>query len=93
MVNHDLTKMYTGLLIGRTATILESQDPSLRNRRGLIIDETKNTFLFEEIGRREKRIRVPKTIVKIGVENADGGKDLVLLGSELRSTPEERIKG
>lgn len=84
--------MFTGLLIGRIATIIESADPSLIMRRGLIMDETKNTLLMQE-AHSMKIIRIPKSIVRLSLENLGSGQSLNLNGSELLSSPEERIKG
>jgi ribonuclease P protein subunit POP4 len=74
-------------LIGRHVTIRESTDPTLDNKSGLIIDETKNTFLIE-IENKEKK--VGKNIAKFEFEQ--DGKKIVLNGSKLIFRPEDRIK-
>lgn len=84
--------MFTGLLIGRIATIIESADPSLILRRGLILDETKNTFLMQE-ALSMQNITIPKSIVRLSIESLGNGQPQFLNGSDLLSSPEERIKG
>jgi len=74
-------------LIGRRVTIRESTDPTLDNKSGLIIDETKNTFLIE-IENKEKK--VGKNIAKFEFEQ--DGKKILLNGSKLIFRPEDRIK-
>lgn len=74
-------------LIGRCVTIRECTDPTLADKSGLIIDETKNTFLIE-IENKEKK--VGKNIAKFEFEQ--DGKKIVLNGSKLIFKPEDRIK-
>ncbi len=74
-------------LIGRHVTIRECTDPTLDDKSGLIIDETKNTFLIE-IEKKEKK--VGKNIAKFEFE--DDGKKIILDGSKLIFRPEDRIK-
>ena len=85
-------KLYKGLIIGRSARITESNDPSLLGRVGLIVDETKNTILLHEnLGR---VIRVPKSVVELSIASADDRLQPVsIIGIELLATPEERVKG
>jgi len=74
-------------LIGRRVTIRECTDPTLGNKSGLIIDETKNIFLIE-IENKEKK--VGKNIAKFEFEQ--DGKKILLNGSKLIFRPEDRIK-
>lgn len=74
-------------LIGCRVTIRECTDPTLDDKSGLIIDETKNTFLIE-IGKKEKK--VGKNIAKFEFEK--DGKKIILDGSKLIFRPEDRIK-
>ena len=84
--------MYKGLIIGRSAEIIESTDPSLKGRAGLVIDETKNTVVLRE--NTGRMIRVPKYIVKLTLASSNEIHEPVIIsGSELLATPEERIKG
>jgi ribonuclease P protein subunit POP4 len=74
-------------LIGRTATIIECTDPSWMNLSGLIIDETKHTFLIE-IEKKQKRIA--KQTATFAFEYHD--KKTIVKGTRLVNRPEERIK-
>lgn len=74
-------------LIGRRVTIKECTDPSWANKSGIIIDETKNTFLIE-IDNKQKRIA--KNIAEFEFEH--DGKKTTLEGSRLTYRPEDRIK-
>ena len=74
-------------LIGRTVTIIECTDPSWMNRSGLIIDETKHTFLIE-IEKKQKRIA--KQTATFAFEYHD--KKIIVKGIRLVYRPEERIK-
>ena len=74
-------------LIGRHVTIKECTDPNWVNKSGLIIDETKNTFLIE-INNEQKRIA--KNIAKFEFEHDE--KKVMLNGSRLTYRPEDRIK-
>ena len=70
--------------------MLASRDLSMLKLKGLVIDETKNLLVLRTTVDRE--IKVPKSIVTIGLVNGKG-EPLVLEGSKLVGTPAERIKG
>ena len=74
-------------LIGRTVTIIECTDPSWMNRSGLIIDETKRTFLIEI---RKKQKRIAKQTATFAFEY--NGKKTIVKGTRLVYRSEERIK-
>jgi ribonuclease P protein subunit POP4 len=74
-------------LIGRTVTIIECTDPSWVNQSGLIIDETKHTFLIEI---QNKQKRIAKQTATFAFEYH--GKKTIVKGSRLMYRPEERIK-
>ena len=74
-------------LIGRHVTIEKCTDPEWMKKSGIIIDETKNTFLIE-IGNEQKRIA--KNTATFGFELE--GKKTILEGSRIRFRPEDRIK-
>jgi len=74
-------------LIGLHVTIKECEDPSWVDKSGIIIDETKNTFLIE-IDNKQKRIT--KNIAKFEFEYDE--KKIMLNGSKLAYRPEDRIK-
>jgi ribonuclease P protein subunit POP4 len=74
-------------LIGLTVRINECSDPEWLNRKGVIIDETKNTFLI-----REKNIkkRIAKNIAKF--EFNLNNQKVKINGSKILYKPEDRIK-
>jgi ribonuclease P protein subunit POP4 len=74
-------------LIGRIVTIIECSDPSWVNQSGLIIDETKHTFLIEI---QNKQKRIAKQTAAFAFEYH--GKKTIVKGSRLMYRPEERIK-
>ncbi|MFH1012971.1 MAG: ribonuclease P protein subunit [Thermoplasmatota archaeon] len=74
-------------LIGRQVSISACTDPTWVQRSGVIIDETKNTFLIETA---EKVKRIAKDIATFTFE-IQGASNHVL-GSHLRYRPEERVK-
>ena len=74
-------------LIGLYVTIRECADPNWINKSGLILDETKNTFLID-INNEQKRIA--KQIATFEFEYH--GKKIRLNGSKLTYRPEDRIK-
>jgi ribonuclease P protein subunit POP4 len=74
-------------LIGRMVSIIECTDPSWINRSGLIIDETKHTFLIET---EKKQKRIAKQTATFAFEY--NGKKTIVKGTRLAHRPEERIK-
>ncbi len=74
-------------LIGRMVTIIECTDPSWINQSGLIIDETKHTFLIET---EKKQKRIAKQTATLAFEY--NGKKTIVKGIRLAHRPEERIK-
>jgi len=74
-------------LIGRHVTIRECTDPKWNDKTGIIIDETKNTFLIEI---ENKCKRIIKNTAKFEFE--DNEKKTILNGSRLTYKPENRIK-
>jgi ribonuclease P protein subunit POP4 len=74
-------------LIGRTVTIIECTDPSWVNLTGLIIDETKHTFLIETD---KKQKRIAKQTAMFAFEYH--GKKTIVKGTRLVYRAEDRIK-
>lgn len=74
-------------LIGLQVKIIECKDSSWVGKSGLIIDETKKTFLIR-INDEEKTIA--KKVAKFEFEK--NGKKITLNGSKIAYRPEERIK-
>ena len=74
-------------LIGRQVKIKDSKDPNWIGKTGLIIDETKNTFLIEI--KNEKKMIAKKTVT---FEFEYDGKKITLNGSKIAYRSEDRIK-
>ena len=74
-------------LIGRQVTIHDCTDPTWKNTTGMIIDETKNTFLIE---RNNKQRRIAKATATFAFTDHD--KTIIVNGSRLTYRPEDRIK-
>ena len=83
----DKKRLARDELIGRYVTIEKCTDPGWNNKSGIIIDETKNTFLIE-IGNEQKKIA--KNTATFAFEF--DGKKTILEGSKIRFRPEDRIK-
>lgn len=74
-------------LIGRKVTIIDCTDPTWINKSGLIIDETKQTFLIET---EKKQKRIAKQTATFAFEYS--GRQTIVKGTRLVYRPEERIK-
>jgi ribonuclease P protein subunit POP4 len=74
-------------LIGLPVTIKNCDDPSWIGRSGVIIDETKNTFLIE-IENQQKVIAKKTAIFEIEIN----GEKISLDGSRIIYRPEDRVK-
>ena len=74
-------------LIGLNVKIKECRDPNWVDKSGIIIDETKNTFLLEI---ENERKRIAKNIAKFEFEK--NGKKLLLNGSKIAYRSEDRTK-
>jgi len=73
--------------IGQNVHVIECKDPTWFDRSGLIIDETKNTFLLEKD---DESKRIAKDIAVFEFEYE--GKKILLNGSKIKYRPEDRIK-
>ena len=74
-------------LIGRFVTIKECTDPAWVNISGIVIDETKKTFLID-VGNRQKRIAKNTAAFEFEFD----GKKTIVEGFRLLYRPEDRIK-
>lgn len=83
--------MYNGLLIGKRIEVIAALDKSLAKKNGLIIDETKNLLIMQQLNGR--LLRLPKSVLTLDVENEQDGSHFRIEGSNLIGTPDERIKG
>ena len=83
----DEKKLAREELIGLKVKIKECKDPNWIDKSGLIVDETKNTFLLK-IDDEQKMIA--KNIATF--EFSYDGKKITLDGSKIAFRPEDRIK-
>ena len=72
-------------MIGLYVTIASSSDPTLRGRKGRIVDESRDMFVIESDG---KKIKVAKDVITLAFD--DYG--VMLDGRKIRYRPEDRIK-
>ena len=83
----DSKKLVKDELIGRQVTITECSDPSWVNTSGVILDETKQTFLIEY---KKKRRRIAKKIATFAFTYNEN--KIIVKGTRLVFRPEDRIK-
>jgi len=76
---------YFDEFIGKSITITWSTNKSMIGKTGVVIDETKNTFVIAD---GKKTSVIPKNIAKFKFANQDSP----LKGELLTMTPEDRIK-
>jgi ribonuclease P protein subunit POP4 len=73
--------------IGLQVSINKSSDPTWINQQGIIVDETKNTFLIQT---NNKVKRIAKNIATFTfIKNKE---KISILGSKIRYRPEDRVK-
>jgi len=73
--------------IGLHVKIKDCKDPSWIGKTGLILDETKNTFLIE-INKQQKKIAKNIATFEFDFE----GNKIAIVGSKIAFRPEDRIK-
>ena len=74
---------YNRTWIGSMMNIVESNDPTLVGRTGLVLDETKNTLVMLE---KDSQIRIGKAGIKFTLDNSD----VVVQGALVGQRPEDR---
>ena len=74
-------------LVGLHVRIKECSDPSWTGKTGIILDETKNTFLLKI---KDQYRKIAKNIATFEFEFED--KKITLEGSKITYRPEDRIK-
>lgn len=74
-------------LIGLHVTITTCTDPTWKHQQGIIIDETKNTFLIQTT---KKVKRIAKNTASFTF--AFDQKNIQINGSKIRFRPEDRVK-
>ena len=75
--------LYNSTWIGSTMNIVESNDPTLVGRTGLVLDETKNTLVMLE---KDSTIRIGKAGIKFTLDSSD----VVVQGALVGQRPEDR---
>lgn len=75
-------------LIGLQAEIVWSTDSSLVGKKGIVVDETRNTFVLEEAG--DLKV-IPKSNADFLFTLPDG-KKVKVKGRRIVSRPEDRVK-
>lgn len=69
------TKDVTKIFFGKPIKIIDSTDPSLRGIEGILVDETKNTFLLST--RKGLKRVVKNTIIFISDNETYDGKNMI----------------
>jgi RNase P/RNase MRP subunit p29 len=75
--------IYNSTWIGSMMNIVESNDPTLVGRTGLVLDETKNTLVMLE---KDSTIRIGKAGITFTLDNSD----VVVQGALVGQRPEDR---
>jgi ribonuclease P protein subunit POP4 len=89
MTGHASTRELRAIeYIGLHVAVVKSKSKTVRGLRGIVVDETLNTFLVEKAD--GKVVRVPKTgcLFKFKMK----GKTFEVEGSEIMFRPEDRPK-
>lgn len=84
----DRKNPYQHELIGLKAEIVESSNPALCGKKGVIMDETRNTLKIEENG--DIKV-IPKKEVSLSVQLTEE-KEVKMKGKKLVARPEDRVK-
>ena len=74
---------YNNTWIGSTMNIVESTDPTLVGRTGLVLDETKNTLVMLE---KDSTLRIGKAGITFSLDNSN----VVVQGALVGQRPEDR---
>lgn len=83
-------RLARGELIGLPVQIVESTDPGLAGLKGVVVDETLNTFLLERQPD-GKSLHVPKANNVFAFDDGEGDP-VRIPGDRIRFRPEDRIK-
>ena len=73
--------------IGRNVKIVECTDPNWKGQYGLIVDETKNTFLIKT-NHGNKKIAKKTAIFEFKIDE----QKIIIDGKKIAYRPEDRIK-
>ncbi|RME55512.1 ribonuclease P protein subunit [Candidatus Woesearchaeota archaeon] len=86
-MKHKLSDVLKHEFVGREIEIISCTNPSLVGKKGVVVDETKNTFTIDEKGTFKKVLKS-----HIIFRTKFQGKVLEIDGKELVFRPEDRIK-
>lgn len=75
--------IYNSTWIGSMMNVVESNDPTLVGRSGLVLDETKNTLVILE---NDACVRIGKSSITFQLDNSD----VVVQGALVGQRPEDR---
>jgi RNase P/RNase MRP subunit p29 len=75
--------IYNNTWIGSMMSIVESNDPTLIGRSGIVLDETKNTLVILE---KDNSVRIGKSSITFTLDNSD----VVVQGALVGQRPEDR---
>lgn len=73
--------------IGLKVEVIKSNDPTLKGKKGVVMDETQNTLVIKE----EELKMIPKKNVTFSV-TLPSGEEVKVEGEKLIARPEDRIK-
>ena len=76
-------EIYNNTWIGTTLNVVDSSDPTLLGRSGIVLDETKNTLVLLE---GDSRVTFGKAAITFTIDNSD----VVIQGALVGQRPEAR---
>ena len=79
----DDMDIYNTTWIGTTLNVVESNDPTLLGRSGIVLDETKNTLVLLD---GDAHVTLGKAAIKFTIDNSD----VVIRGALVGQRPEDR---
>ena len=77
-------------MIGKRIEVMSALDKSLIKKNGLIVDETKNLLVIQSLD--GVLLKLPKSIVTLNVYGPRDSIPMMIEGSKLTGTPDDRIK-
>tara|TARA_Y100000310_G_C20344890_1_gene651549 strand:- start:305 stop:574 length:270 start_codon:yes stop_codon:yes gene_type:complete len=84
----NLKQVIRGELIGKIITITHSNNKTLVNVKGRVIDETQHTLILED--KENKRKRILKNSITFKITHK--GEKVIIKGKQIIGRPEERVK-
>lgn len=79
----DDMEIYNTTWIGTTLNVVESNDPTLLGRSGIVLDETKNTLVLLD---GDAHVTLGKAAITFTIDNSD----VVIQGAFVGQRPEDR---